>query len=143
LEPIVPASLAAKLNQNTPHAPANEDEAARRLSSARPRPAPPVPSNENLSQGLSSVFVPTVREVRPDERPQYELRVMEDGTPGFAVYTSVDLLKQNLGPDQPWSEAPLLELLYLVGRERVGVALNPRHDPDLTGDGFTRTEGGS
>lgn len=57
---------------------------------------------------------------------------MEDGRAGIAVYTSVDRLRECLGADQPWSEASLLELLYLVGKKRIGVALNPRLNPDLT-----------
>ncbi|MDL4818316.1 hypothetical protein [Actinomadura opuntiae] len=57
---------------------------------------------------------------------------MEDGRPGIAVYTSVDRLRECLGDEQSWSEASLLELLYLVGTKRIGVALNPRLDLDLT-----------
>ncbi|TDE33394.1 hypothetical protein [Actinomadura sp. 6K520] len=80
---------------------------------------------------MSSVYVPTAHPVGPGENPEYELRVLEDGTAGIAVYTSVDRLRECLGSDQPWSEASLLELLYLVGKKRIGVALNPRMDPSL------------
>ncbi len=56
---------------------------------------------------------------------------MEDGTAGIAVYTSIDRLRECLGGDQHWSEASLLELLYLVGKKRIGVALNPQMNPSL------------
>ncbi|MFB4308699.1 hypothetical protein [Actinomadura sp. GTD37] len=145
MEPNVPSSLLGKLNQSTPHAPGDADEAAERLAATRSAPPPPgtsagaaasrppVSSGEAAPGGLSSVYVPTTRPVGPGEKPEYQLRALEDGSAGIAVYTSADRLVECLGVDQPWSEASLLELLYLVGKKRIGVALNPRLDPGLTG----------
>ena len=136
MEPNVPSSLSAKLNQSTPYAPGDANEVAERLAAASSTPSVPHvgadEAGEATPTGLSSVYVPTTRPVGPGENPEYELRVMEDGTAGIAVYTSVDRLRNCLGADQPWSEASLLELLYLVGKKRIGVALNPRLDPSLT-----------
>lgn len=141
MEPNVPSSLMAQLNRSTPHAPGDAEEAAERMAAARSVPpaapaeavslAPSTSSGETAPRGLSSVFVPTTRPTAASENPKYQLRAMEDGRAGVAVYTSVDRLKEALGHDQPWSEASLLELLYLVGKKRIGVAVNPRLDPGL------------
>jgi hypothetical protein len=155
VEPNVPSSLAAKLNQSTPHAPRDAVEAAERMATASSKPSAPyadagdatsrssLSSGEATPTGLSRVYVPTTRPVGPGKNPEYELRVMADGTAGIAVYTSVDRLRECLGGDQPWSEASLLELLYLVGKKRIGVALNPRMDPSLTSAQRTRSGTGS
>jgi hypothetical protein len=144
VEPNVPSSLAAKLNQRTPNAPRDAAEAAERMAAASSDSSAPyagdddatsrtsLGSGEATPTGLSRVYVPTTRPVGSDKNPEYELRVMADGTAGIAVYTSVDRLRECLGGDQPWSEASLLELLYLVGKKRIGVALNPRMDPSFT-----------
>jgi hypothetical protein len=141
VEPDNPSSLAAKLNQSTPHAPRDAREVAERMAAVSSMSSAPSAgagedssssSGEATPAGLSRVYVPTTRPVGPGENPEYELRVMEDGTAGIAVYTSVDRLRKCLGADQPWSQASLLELLYLVGEKRIGVALNPRLDPNLT-----------
>lgn len=144
MEPNISSSLADKLNQSTPHAPRDADEVAARMAAASSsHSAPGADSREDtprssaspgeaIPTGVSRVYVPTVRPVAPGENPEYELRVLEDGSAGLAVYTSVDVLKECLGADQAWSEAAVLELLYLVGQKRVGVALNPRLSPDLT-----------
>lgn len=134
------------LNQSTPFAPTNEEEISKRLeteNTGHTESSPSASGSDATSQssmgsgdavptGLSRVYVPTVRPVRTGDSPEYQLRVMEDGTAGIAVYTSVDRLRGCLGGDQPWSEVSLLELLYLVGKNRIGVALNPRIDADLT-----------
>lgn len=137
-DPTPPSSLDSLLNQSTPYAPESEEERARRLAAAKPAasagpsaaadeaPGRPSPAHEKHLSELSTAFVPTVREVGPHDRPEYQVREMVDGTPGLAVYTSLDLLKERLGADQPWAEAPLLELLYIVGRDKLGVVLNPR-----------------
>lgn len=137
MEPGVPLSLAAQLNRSTPYAPKDIGEATRfaaPVHGAYPGAGTcrsPSHSSETTSNSPSIVYVPTVRETGAAELPEYQLRVLEDGTAGLAVYTSIDVLQECLGVDQPWSEASLLELLFLVGRERIGVTLNPRMDPEL------------
>ena len=99
-------------------------------TSAGEAPEQPSPPREKHLSELSTAFVPTVREAGPHDRPEYQVREMVDGTPGLAVYTSLELLKERLGADQPWAEAPLIELLYIVGRDKLGVVLNPRLLPE-------------
>ncbi|WP_106396388.1 hypothetical protein [Actinocorallia populi] len=128
-DPNPPSSLDALLNQSTPYAPEDENERARRLAAANApssgTPAGEAPPRERHLSELSTAFVPTMQEAGPNERPRYQLREMVDGTAGLAVYTSLELLKERLGADQPWAEAPLIELLYIVGRDKIGVVLNP------------------
>jgi hypothetical protein len=142
------------LNKSTPFAPTSEEEISERLAGintgqpaneekvAQGTVAGPADlggtgsqrtgESEKLNRaGLSTAFVPTTREVTPGELPEYELRVMEDGTAGLAVFTSIERLRESLGESQHCTEASLLELLYLVGNRRIGVALNPRLDPQL------------
>lgn len=130
---VPPRSLDSLLNQSTPYAPQSQEEQARRLAAANPAgaadpgaaPGQSAPRPERHLSELSTAFVPTVREAGPNDRPEYQLREMVDGTAGLAVYTSLELLKERLGADQPWAEAPLIELLYIVGRDKIGVVLNP------------------
>lgn len=130
--------LASLLNQNTPYAPKSEADVTQRLaaaSSSKPNrdsanesPTDQRPLGKAREQdrgGISTVFVPTVVETSAGERPTYQLRLMDDGRPGLAIYTSAELLEERLGRDQAWVEASLLELLYIVGRDQLGVALNP------------------
>ncbi|MFI0444444.1 hypothetical protein [Actinomadura sp. 6N118] len=127
------SDFSSLVNQDTPFAPANKKEVKRRISSSAVGdeeqdsllPAEEVIDMVELSS-LSSAFVPTAGATGPGEQPQYEMRTLEDGTPGLAIFTSSEILLERMGGDQNWSEVPLIELLYLVGRERIGVAVNPR-----------------
>ncbi len=125
------------LNHATPFAPSDPEDAAGRLRSSPPGTgespgAPPQADNGRRavpdSQRTSSlVFVPTsAPHSGTTERTgaAYELRELNEGTAGLAVYTSPDKLLQVLGAEQNYVEVEIIELLRQVAG-RVPVVVDP------------------
>ncbi|MGI5325194.1 hypothetical protein [Actinomadura nitritigenes] len=117
------------INQATPFAPVNAEDAADRLQKAaspeekRPTPtsysANPQEELDPYRQVSTRVFVPISPPVGGVESGEvsYELRELSQGSAGLAVYTSAEKLSQVLGLDQPHVEIEVIELLrQIAGR---------------------------
>ncbi|WP_216212500.1 SAV_915 family protein [Amycolatopsis aidingensis] len=63
------------------------------------------------------VYLPTQRVRHGEPAANLELRRTEDGRTALLGYTSMELLVQGCGPDQPWIAVPAhkLERLYDAG----------------------------
>ncbi|WP_433244038.1 hypothetical protein [Actinomadura nitritigenes] len=114
------------INQATPFAPVNAEDAADRLQKAAPpegkHPAPS-PYSANPQEEVdphrrvsTRVFVPISPPVGGADSGEvsYELRELSQGSAGLAVYTSAEKMFQVLGLDQPHIEIEVIELLRRI-----------------------------
>lgn len=84
----------------------------------------------NASHAVAFVYVPT-RPYRRAERGQtqhvrFELRQLDDGSPGLPIFTTEERLVAELGSHQPYIRIAVLELLVQIAEENVRVVINPR-----------------
>lgn len=93
-------------------------------------PAPDSVENGPNSEGaIAFVYAPT-RPYRRAERGQtqqvrFELRQLDDGSPGLSVFTTEERLVAELGIHQPYVRIAVLDLLVQVAGANVKVVINP------------------
>ncbi|WP_433179937.1 hypothetical protein [Actinoallomurus sp. CA-150999] len=83
----------------------------------------------NSADAIAFVYVPT-RPYRRAERGQtqhvrFELRQLDDGSPGLAVFTAKERLVAELGIHQPYVRIAALDLLVQVAGAKVRVVIDP------------------
>lgn len=122
--------LGRLLNESTPLSASSPEEVEERLAAARKRQEEEVGAADE-EKGIAFVYVTTRRDPDPGTPPEYELRSLADGSAGLSVFTDLDLLLERFGAAQTWARVPVLELLLLVAKEKVGVVLNPVLAPDV------------
>jgi hypothetical protein len=99
--------LSNQINQETPLAPADTEAVAERLRDSAHRGAPAPGSAK-----ATPVFVPTSSQESGEVA--YQLRELEQGIAGLAVYTSPKKLLRELGHRQTYVEVEIIELLRQV-----------------------------
>jgi hypothetical protein len=142
------SDLKKMLNKSVTNPPADAAEVAERLTAGSTRSTEVVPSARLIREAAvgdsriadqhaeqpAFVYVPT-RPYSGTSTPhglmgvRLEVRSTDDGTEVLAVYTSENLLEEQLGAFQPRVRVSALELLVRLGPISVPVAVNPTIEP--------------